>query len=490
MKMARRKKNFNWGNFPVKFLKSVLYSEKTLVSGRLTFDLNDVDQLAPHMESMTAKLSYSHFVQKYREEIEDNFLSVGGHLESVIDYLEKMNYSDIHVGNSEEMMFSLKKKRLTQTLIDAYWREMKATGLDGDFTFKTRFPNPVTIDLNKSIGFDESNLLRSYQERAFSELKKHFIDEGKAAGILQMPTGSGKTLTSVCFLLKEMAARGYQIIWLAHRSMLIEQAASEFYKFAPIIKNNPDNILKKFNMICVSSDHCHSSKISRKDNLIVSMVPSLYNNRRILKSILQDKVIVIIDEAHHATADTYQTIIREIQQRRPSAKLLGLTATPMRGTEKETKQLWKTFESEKPVFEITLNQLISDGTLSKPIPKMIETNVDIETIIDDKEIALIQKRHKMPESLVNKIARTNSRNEIIVDEYIHNAEKYGKTIIFALNGIHCMALDDALRARGIKSGFVYTHNKDSKAVIERFRDNNHPEHIDVLININMLTEGS
>ena len=30
--MARKKKNFNWGNFPIKFLKSVLYSEKTPVS--------------------------------------------------------------------------------------------------------------------------------------------------------------------------------------------------------------------------------------------------------------------------------------------------------------------------------------------------------------------------------------------------------------------------------------------------------------------------
>ena len=488
--MARKKKNLNWGNFPVKFLKSVLYSEKTSDSDRLTFDLNDADQLAPYMASMTTKLSDSYFVKKYREEIEDNFLSESGHLESVIDYLEKMNYSDIHVGTFEEMMFSLKKKRLTQTLIDAYWREIMSTGLDGDFTFKTRFPNPVSIDLNRSSVIDESNLLHPYQQRAFSELKKHFIDEDKQAGILQMPTGSGKTRTSVYFLLKEMAAQGYQIIWLAHRSMLIEQAASVFYKFAPIIKNNPDNILKRLNMICVSSDHSHSSRISRRDNLIISMVPSLYYNKRILRSILKDKVIIVIDEAHHATAPSYQTIIRAIHKYRPSAKLLGLTATPSRGTERETKQLWKTFESEKPVFEITMNQLISNGTLSKPIPKTIETNVDIETIIDDKEIAHIQRLHEMPDSLVNKIARTNSRNDIIVDEYVNNAKKYGKTIIFALNGIHCMALNDALRARGIKSGYVYTHNKDSKDIIERFRDNNHPEHIDVLININMLTEGS
>ena len=96
----------------------------------------------------------------------------------------------------------------------------------------------------------------------------------------------------------------------------------------------------------------------------------------------------------------------------------------------------------------------------------------------------------MPESLVDKIARTNERNDLIVDEYVKNKDKYGKTLIFALNGIHCMALDDALRAKGIKSGFVYTLNKNNKEVIERFRDNNRPDHIDVLININILTEGS
>ena len=197
--MARKKKNFNWGNFPLKFLKSVLYSEKTSESDRLTLDLNDADQLAPYMASVTTNLSDSYFVKKYREEIEDNFLSEGGHLESVTDYLEKMNYSDIHVGTSEEMMSSLKKKRLTQTLIDAYWREIKSTGLVGDFTFKTRFPNPRSIDLNKSSIVDESDLLHPYQQRAFSKLKKHFIEEDQRAGILQMPTGSGKTRTSVFF---------------------------------------------------------------------------------------------------------------------------------------------------------------------------------------------------------------------------------------------------------------------------------------------------
>ncbi len=478
------KKKFNWGNFPVKFLKAILNSEKTPQHLRPTMNFDDADMLAPYMPYPN-----EYFIKTYCDEIEDHFLTEGNRLESVVHRLEEMNYGGIHVGTPEEMMSALKKKALTQTIIEAYRQELFSIGVD-DFKFKTRFPNPKTINLDTSSGDTSSVTLRPYQERAVLEMRRHFLDDDKRAGILQMPTGSGKTLTAVYFLLTEMTARGYQIIWLAHRSMLIEQAANVFYKFAPLVKTNPENRLKKFNMICVSSDHCHSSAINRKDNLVVSMVPSLYYNKRRLPAVLQNKVIIVIDEAHHAVAPTYRTIIEKIRKARPDAKLLGLTATPIRSADRETEMLWKLFESNKPVFELTMSQLISSGTLAKPVPKTIETNVDIETIIDDKEIAHIQRLHEMPESLVTKIARTNTRNDLIVDEYVNNANKYGKTIIFALNGIHCMALDDAFKARGIKSGFVYTHNKDNATTIERFRDNNHPDHIDVLININMLTEGS
>ena len=51
----------------------------------------------------------------------------------------------------------------------------------------------------------------------------------------------------------------------------------------------------------------------------------------------------------------------------------------------------------------------------------------------------------MPESLLEKVAKTNERNSVIVDEYIKNKDVYGKTIIFALNGIHCVALDDEFK---------------------------------------------
>jgi len=189
----------------------------------------------------------------------------------------------------------------------------------------------------------------------------------------------------------------------------------------------------------------------------------------------------------HELAPTYRRIINEVRDEVPESKLLGLTATPVRHNDKATAALGKIF-NDKIIFSVPMSQLIANGTLSKPIPNQIQTNLDIETIIDYKEIADIQRMHDIPESLVRKIAHSNERNDLIVEEYVKNKDKYGKTLIFALNGIHCMALNDAFHARGIKSDFVYTRNKGSynNAVIERFKNNQ----LDVLININILTEGN
>lgn len=48
----------------------------------------------------------------------------------------------------------------------------------------------------------------------------------------------------------------------------------------------------------------------------------------------------------------------------------------------------------------------------------------------------------LTEQAVNKIAKINERNEVIIKEYLDNKEKYGKTIIFALNITHCDVLAD------------------------------------------------
>lgn len=295
---------------------------------------------------------------------------------------------------------------------------------------------------------------------------------------------------SVYFLLHNMISQGYQIIWLCHRSMLIEQAAEQFYKFSPVIKEK-NNSMERFKMVCISGKHATIRALEPDDNLIISSVQSMCNNTLYLPNILSEKVMIVVDEAHHTLAPSYRRIIKTIREKRPNSKLLGLTATPVSLTEKATGQLMKIFDN-KIVFSVSMSDLIADKTLATPKYIPIDTNIDIETMIDIDERKYIAKWGELPESLVMKVAKTNERNDMIVEEYIRNKNKYGKTIIFALNAVHCDSLYQAFKKRGIRSGYVYTliGNAENQKTVDRFLHNDAENGIDVLININILTEGS
>lgn len=483
------KKTFSWENFSYNFIKGVVYGKETPVrlQPKSLYEEGDYDFLIPYINRI-CNYPDEYFVRKYRSVIEDYFLNGSNHLVQVVKKLERLNYGGVKLGENEDMLFSLRQKRMTQTLCDAYLREIRMTGKTVYDEEESMFRVPKTVDLTTTEHDDVS--LYPYQEKAVSAMNQYFIEEDMQSAILSMPTGSGKTRTSVYYLLHDMISKGYQVIWLCHRSMLIEQAAEQFYKFAPLIKEK-NSKMEQFKMVCISGKHANVRALEKRDNLVVASVQSLCNNTIYLPNILLEKVMIVVDEAHHALAPSYRRIIKAIRTERPDAKLLGLTATPVRATEKATGQLMKIFEN-KIVFSVTMSDLIANGTLAKPCYIPIETNVDIEAIIDLDERKYIQKWGEFPESLVMKVAKTNERNDIIVDEYVRNKDKYGKTIIFALNAIHCDSLNEAFKKKGIRSGYVYTliGNAENQRIIDRFRNSDREDGIDVLININILTEGS
>lgn len=481
-------KNFSWENFSLNFLKVVIYGTNTSKRLQPAMEYNDKDYLMPYIEDI-CPYPDDRFVRKYRREIEDYFLDGTNHLIQVVKKLERLNFSGVTLGDNDEMLLQLRQKRLTSTLSSCYLAELRLHGKQLDTQDENDlFTVPKILDL---VAAETAEIpLFPYQHNAVKAMKQYFLEEDGQSGILSMPTGSGKTRTSVFYLLRDMISQGYQVIWLAHRSMLIDQAAETFYRFAPVIKERNDE-MEEFKMVCISGKHATVKAMQKDDNLIISSVQSLCNNTIYLPNILAEKVIIVVDEAHHTLAPSYRRIIKAIREKRPDAKLLGLTATPVRLTDRATIALMNIFQN-KIIYSVTMSELIAAGTLSKPkyIPK--ETNVDIEAIIEIDERKYLKKWGEMPDSLMAKVAKTNERNEIIVDEYIRHKDEYGKTIIFALNAVHCLALDDAFKAKGIRSGFVYTlnGNADNQNVIERFRHNEREDGIDVLININILTEGS
>ena len=281
-----------------------------------------------------------------------------------------------------------------------------------------------------------------------------------------------------------MISRGYQILWIAHRHMLIDQAADCFYQFAGLCKINKSDI-KDYRISCVSGEHLSIRQVDKVEVIVASIQSicrSLDHLRRILK---RGKIMVVIDECHHTEAKSYRNTLKFIKECRSKVKLLGLTATPIRSNDKETAHLLKIFDNKK-IYEVAMSDLIAKKILADPQYERVETSENFEPDISYDEAKFINKYGELPDTLIHKIAVSKERNAIILKQYLDNTEKYGKTLIFALNVVHCRFLYEELSKKKVRCGLVYSGKEDNSKVINDFKDNK----LDVLVNVNILTEGT
>jgi superfamily II DNA or RNA helicase len=326
-----------------------------------------------------------------------------------------------------------------------------------------------------------------------------FYQRGKnRKGVLVLPTGGGKTVTAVRWLLQNVINENKKVIWIAHRHELLEQAKDTIHR------NCYSDLLSKRDKITIHlisgyETHHQPRKINRDDDIIIASKDSLRMGRDFLISNFlkyNKDVFLVIDEAHHAVAKTYSELINIIESHSTIGyNLLGLTATPFRTAEKEQTYLSKVF-TDGIIYSTDLNKLVIDKILAKPIFEQIETGEMVKKDEDftEKDLKLINSTLELPESIKTNLATRKTRNNVIVETY--NKKKYGKTLIFALNKDHAVAIDTLLRDRGFRSKFIISglqnqiginkSNKDNKQTIDEFRRNE----IDILVNVNILTEGT
>ena len=468
---------FSWDKFDPAFLKTVL-----LASDKFTDEQKDIkeeDDIIGLVARMNIICDYpdKKFIMKYRNIIEQDLLK--HYPEEVRKICKSVGISGASFNIKQSNMT---KKPLSASLIGAYIAALlNISGMDIPLNECSRFR--YTVALNMTETQTEEVPLYDFQKDAVKALKNHFIEKDNTSGMLVMPTGSGKSRTATYFLIREMISRGYQILWIAHRYMLIDQAAECFYKFAGLAKEENPKI-KNYRINCVSGEHLSIKQVGDSE-VIVASINSICRNKEHLRRILGKKVMVVVDEAHHTFAPTYQDVIKFIKKSRKNSKFLGLTATPVRAKEKDSVKLLELYD-KNIVFDIALSDLIAKGILADPHCFRIKTGENFEPDISEEEKLHICKKHDLPESLVSKIASSHARNQIIVKEFIENKEKYGKTLIFAMNVVHCRLLCEELQNKGIKCGHIYSGKEDNNAVIDAFKNNK----LDVLVNVNIMTEGS
>ena len=321
---------------------------------------------------------------------------------------------------------------------------------------------------------------------------------GSFRTLLVLPTGGGKTLTAAYWLLRNAVDQNKKILWLAHRHLLLEQAAEAFARNA-----YTDTMVNRtvFNYRIISGMHDKPVHIQKTDRILIASKDSMIRSLDKLKNWLNgEEIYLVIDEAHHAVAKSYKKIIQYVADHTKSMKLLGLTATPFRTSEDEQGALKQVF-TDDIVYKTDLDTLIKKGILATPTFIDCNTNIQFTEHLGVQALKSIENLDTLPENIVNDIAGSKERNRIIVDEYINNYEKYGPTIVFALNKNHAITLNALFNEKGkkygIKSEFIISEvqdmitgitisNADNERKIEAYRNGE----IQVLINVNILTEGT
>lgn len=360
------------------------------------------------------------------------------------------------------------------------------------------YKNAGTIDIVN----DESGLdLYIHQKEAIEELQKKIIKTNKIpfAGLLVLPTGGGKTLTVAYWLAKNFLDKNKKILWIAHRHELLEQAKATFHErlaFKDIFSSKTS-----FNYRIISGIHDKPVNIKPTDDIIISSKDSLnagfdhlYNNW--LKG--NNEIFLVVDEAHHATAKTYRKLIKNLKEKVEQFRMVGLTATPFRTAEVEQGLLAKVFPDDI-IYKVDLRTLIGRGILSEPIFEEVNTDFDMTKLLSEEELDNLKyfDIDTIGKATAKTIAENDTRNWIIVNRYKKNKGKYKQTIVFALNQDNAIALKKLFEEAGVNAEYVLSSIKDlatgvtlsskeNKDKIDRFRKGD----LDILINVNILTEGA
>ncbi len=295
--------------------------------------------------------------------------------------------------------------------------------------------------------------LREYQQEALEEVQKGVI-AGLNSQLIVLPTGSGKTIL--------MAAIGQhfnkRLLLLAHREELIQQAVEKFKLYWPE----------------ADIGICKAEREEISHQIVIGSVQSCSRLKRLIKLKEQGFEILMIDEAHHASADSYQKIIEELGFRDDKSKLLlGVTATPNRS---DSQCLGDTFESV--IYSRSVSTMIKAGYLSAVTGRKILTNFSLNSIrIQNGDFSLGD---------LAEAVNTPERNAFVAEKYKAYASNR-KGVAFCVDVAHCQDLAASFESVGIPSKAVWGEMpiEERREVLEDLKAGK----IQVAMSCGVLTEG-
>lgn len=198
---------------------------------------------------------------------------------------------------------------------------------------------------------------REYQIEARDAAFARFTTEGLEddSALIVMPTGTGKTvLAGMC--VEQALEYGWKTLFIAHREVLIEQAESTMARFGFSVARE----------MGVADARKHAATVGEVD-VVVGSIQTMQDDR-LMRWNPKEFGLIIIDECHRSLADGYTKLLNWFE----GYHLLGITATPRRGDERNLGARFK-----KKVYEYPLSKAIQEQWLVPIKTRQCKVAIDL-----------------------------------------------------------------------------------------------------------------
>lgn len=322
-----------------------------------------------------------------------------------------------------------------------------------------------SFEIEQSVSPRPRFSLREYQQECINKCLEALESARRRIGV-SLPTGGGKTVVFSTLIdhVKPRNGHGDKVLILAHRKELVFQAATTCKSI------HPDKIVE------VEMADYHATEDA---DIIVASVQTLMRGR-LEKLNPHDFKMVIVDEAHHAAAESYVSTFKHFGITTPDSDvaLVGFSATLQRDDSKNLADVIDEVVFHMNTDEMVTNKHLCDAKFTTV--KMIHADLSgVATRAGEFVIPKLSEAVNVPEN-----------SELVLRTYLHfvNTQNVKSTLLFGVDIRHVKALSALFRERGVHADYVTSETKAAvrKDRIAKFKSGE----IAVLMNCGIFTEGT
>lgn len=184
--------------------------------------------------------------------------------------------------------------------------------------------------------------LRDFQKEAIDEIERIYNDK-RFAGVV-LPTGAGKSFVAITEMLK---FKNKNIVYFAPQIEILNQIQKHIIKNVLGLQILTEEEIKELNGKNPPPGKIHPKEVKQYISKVFPHL-KLYcyqslaekdkeTKERELREILSncDADLIVFDELHRAGAETWEPLIKELIEKNKKSKILGITATPIRDSDKK-----------------------------------------------------------------------------------------------------------------------------------------------------------